>query len=251
MFRVLKLKPPQGWDAVVWELVIVTVGVLMALALQQWVEDLGSRARTNRARDAIHKELGDHYLNAVELRTLSPCVAAQLNRIESRIVDSGATLQPIEARSMDNEIPAAVMFPSRIYDDSAWRGSVEDGTAFELTDRERRGLTNEYWLAKDIGRLQDELSDADQRLLAATRPLQLDAGVKLDLLHSIDRMRTVNKRLSRSAAEIMYWVAKLGAAPSPADTKADLERNGWAMLHFCAAQHFPTRPFAKAIDPNS
>ena len=32
MFRLLKLKPPHGWNAVGWELGIVTLGVVIALA---------------------------------------------------------------------------------------------------------------------------------------------------------------------------------------------------------------------------
>ena len=32
MFRLTKLKPPQGWKVVAWELAIVTLGVLLALA---------------------------------------------------------------------------------------------------------------------------------------------------------------------------------------------------------------------------
>src|SRR4051812_5611318 len=35
MFRLLKFKPPRGWSAVAWELGIVTLGVLIALAAQQ------------------------------------------------------------------------------------------------------------------------------------------------------------------------------------------------------------------------
>ena len=37
MFRLLRLKPPHGWNAVIWELAIVTLGVLIALAAQQLV----------------------------------------------------------------------------------------------------------------------------------------------------------------------------------------------------------------------
>ena len=38
MFRMLRLKPPNGWHAVGWELLIVTLGVLVALGAQQLVE---------------------------------------------------------------------------------------------------------------------------------------------------------------------------------------------------------------------
>ena len=40
MFRLFKLRPPHGWNAVAWELGIVTLGVLIALAAQQLVEAL-------------------------------------------------------------------------------------------------------------------------------------------------------------------------------------------------------------------
>src|SRR4029079_313978 len=136
MFRMLKLKPPHGWDAVAWELVIVTVGVLMALALQQWAEDVGSQSKVKRARDAIRQELRDHYFNAVEWRTFSPSVSAQLDRIEDRLPHSRSALQPIELHHLSG-IRVAVMAPGRIYDDSAWQGAINDGTALQLTDLER------------------------------------------------------------------------------------------------------------------
>jgi hypothetical protein len=48
----MQVKPPHGWNAVVWELAIVTVGVLSALAAQEWAERLswrGKVAATERA----------------------------------------------------------------------------------------------------------------------------------------------------------------------------------------------------------
>ena len=35
MFRLLKLRPPNGWNAAAWELAIVVLGVLIALGAQQ------------------------------------------------------------------------------------------------------------------------------------------------------------------------------------------------------------------------
>ena len=52
MFRLLKLKPPHGWNAVIWELAIVTLGVLVALAAQELASSLDDRsvARSTRAQ---------------------------------------------------------------------------------------------------------------------------------------------------------------------------------------------------------
>jgi hypothetical protein len=250
MFRMLKLKPPHGWNAVAWELAIVTVGVLMALALQQWAENLASQSRTTRAREAIRQELRDHYLNALEWRIFAPCITAQLDRIESQISSSASVLHPIEARRLD-KIRVAVMAPGRLYDDSAWRAAISEGTAFQLTDLERRQLTNEHWLAASMDKSGHEWADADEDLLAATRPIEIDPGVKLALLHSVDRMQAVGGRMNDWAAEMMFWVENFGAAPSRAEAQSDLERNSVEMYQFCKAQHLAVRDLATALNPNS
>lgn len=57
MFRLLKLKPPHGWNAVVWELAIITLGVLIALAAQQVVSDLNDRRIAAETRREVTDEL--------------------------------------------------------------------------------------------------------------------------------------------------------------------------------------------------
>ena len=60
MFRLLKLKPPpHGWNAVAWELAIVTLGVLIALAAQQIVADIHDREAVAQLRSALRAELAD------------------------------------------------------------------------------------------------------------------------------------------------------------------------------------------------
>src|SRR4029079_18892018 len=103
---------------------------------------------------------------AVVWRLFAACVAVLLVRIEQKIAASRAALQPIELRRMNNII-MAVMAPRRIYDDSVWRGAISDGTAVQLTDKERRQLTNEYWAAGEMTKVQDQFVAGDKRLLAA------------------------------------------------------------------------------------
>ena len=57
MLRLLKLSPPHGWRAVLWELAIVTLGVLIALAAQQTVEDIQRRADQRALRETIDHEI--------------------------------------------------------------------------------------------------------------------------------------------------------------------------------------------------
>ena len=57
MFRLMKLKPPNGWNAVGWELAIVTLGVLIALGAQQAIESLNWKREVAGFRDAVHDEI--------------------------------------------------------------------------------------------------------------------------------------------------------------------------------------------------
>ena len=57
MFRILKLKPPHGWNAVGWELLIVTLGVLLALGAQELVQGLHWRSEVRETRQALDAEL--------------------------------------------------------------------------------------------------------------------------------------------------------------------------------------------------
>ena len=40
MFRMLRLKPPHGWNAVAWELSVVVLGVLIALVILISIQDI-------------------------------------------------------------------------------------------------------------------------------------------------------------------------------------------------------------------
>src|SRR4029453_7188297 len=92
MFRLLKLKPPHGWNAVVWELAIVTLGVIIALAAQQWAGGLDWSGKVQATRKALRGELQEHYGWAVEYRVVYPCLAVQITQLKDRVLVSGSTL---------------------------------------------------------------------------------------------------------------------------------------------------------------
>jgi len=68
MFRLTKLAPPHGWTAVLWELAIVTIGVLIALGAQQYVDGINQHSQARDAELAIRGELE---ANAARLRSRS------------------------------------------------------------------------------------------------------------------------------------------------------------------------------------
>ena len=82
MFRLLKLKPPNGWIAVVWELAIVTVGVLIALGAQELAQSLHWTREVRETRKALDAELARD-LAAFEYRLAQRrCIGERLRELE-------------------------------------------------------------------------------------------------------------------------------------------------------------------------
>ena len=93
MFRLLKLKPPHGWNAVAWELAIVTLGVLIALVAQQIVEDIHDREAVAQLRSALRAELADDRARWEDMRASDACTQQRL-----QVLDRWASTAPAQAK---------------------------------------------------------------------------------------------------------------------------------------------------------
>jgi len=91
MFRMLKLRPPHGWLAVVWELVIVAVGVLLALGAQQAAESLNGGREAAETRATVTNEIKET-LAILELRKAAqPCIDNRLKEVRAIVDQWGRT----------------------------------------------------------------------------------------------------------------------------------------------------------------
>ena len=83
MFRLLRLKPPHGWNAVAWELTIVTLGVLVALAAQQTMEALHDRSIAAETRADVTDELNSNLMSMVLRQSSDPCIERRLTELRA------------------------------------------------------------------------------------------------------------------------------------------------------------------------
>src|SRR5438045_1184070 len=95
MFRLLKLTPPHGWNAVVWDLAIVTVGVLIALGAQQFVDDFHWRGEVRDFRKAVRAEISNNLATYTYRRDENRCVEARLDELQ-RWLDSWRARRPLK-----------------------------------------------------------------------------------------------------------------------------------------------------------
>lgn len=91
MFRLLKIRPPNGWNSVGWELVIVTVGVLLALGAQQIAESVNERGEAAETRATLTGEIQES-LAVLELRRAAqPCIDRRLKELRAIVNEWGRT----------------------------------------------------------------------------------------------------------------------------------------------------------------
>lgn len=81
MFWLIGLKPPHGWNEVAWELAIVTLGVVIALAAQQTVEALHDRNTAAQTRAEVREELASDLMSMLLRSQTEQCIDRRLGEL--------------------------------------------------------------------------------------------------------------------------------------------------------------------------
>ena len=249
MFRMLKLNPPNGWRAVGWELAIVTLGVLIALGAQQWAEARSWSAKADAARKALRSEIAEHHENAVEWRVVGPCIDAQLDALERRLLASGGQLDPAPLHTEDlnggDPFAYAIRTPSRPYDDSVWQATNSEGVSSFLADDERRELGSHYNLVRDGDDQNDQVTRLSSRLSTLNKSIELDPGVRMALLQQIEELRGLNHDMIVRSGHLVNDIAKVRMNAPRQRIEALMTTSG--TFKFCRSQGYPTLSLAKAM----
>lgn len=245
MFRMLKLKPPNGWGAVVWELGIVTLGVLIALGAQQWVEERSWSSKITLAEAAIRDELAKHYSWSVEWRVVEPCILAQIDVLQRRIAKSGSRLDPAPQYSDDAISQFVLRMPSKDYPNGAWQAAVSDGVAPRFAPEVRSELNDHYVQAAAVQDESVKNTEEFTSLQTLKRPIPLDPMVRFTLLNRLDTLRGRVDFMSLQSGQLIDHIRKVGMLPDPVRARRDVERFG--TYKFCRAHGLPMRSFADAM----
>ena len=232
-----------------WELAIVTLGVLIALAAQQWAEARSWDAKLRQSRAAIRDELAKHYNWSVEWRIILPCVVAQTDRLRDRVERSGAVLEPAPLFSEAAVPRYTIRLPSKEYSDAAWQAAITDGTAARMPPELRRELADHYTQAAMVqAETQSNLED-QMTLQMLGRPLRLDAVVRFSLIERLERLRGRAEFMDVQAGQLIDHIQKVRMMPASAGAIHEVERFG--TYKFCKGQALAMRSFADAMKAES
>ena len=249
MFRLLRLNPPHGWNAVAWELAIVTLGVVIALAAQQWAENLSWRGKTRTATAAIRGELADHYGSSVEWRVVMPCLIRQLDVLEARVMASGDRLDPAPVYSEPAFPKFVLRIPSKDYDSSAWQAAIADGVTAHLDPALRAELSQHYQQVSVMVNMTQRNGISYGNVLALSRPMQLDPAVRLSLVQLLDELRGRVMYMDLTSGQLIDHINRANMVPDERLRRGAARLSGTRL--FCARKHLPMRSLKDAETPVS
>ena len=225
MFRLLKLSPPHGWRAVLWELGIVTLGVLIALGAEQVVETAHWRRQVESFRQVVNQELAQN-LGTYEYRIKqNGCVKRRLDELETWL-ESWQEGQP---RKLAKPIGAP---QSLSLDRSVW-ASRDAILVSHMPLRERMTIGGLYddFENNEVHRLDER--ETWLRLGEFDGVVDLIGGDFMRLRGLISRARFRDHRITFNALLYFREAKALGIVPEEVDGTYPYERS------FCASLYGP------------
>lgn len=190
------VKPPHGWRALRWEIAVVVVGVLIALAAQQFVDALYWEGQAAKARHNIEEELLEHERDAYERRAVTPCLRGQLLRLSAGLA---ANRPRWEAMPMvvypskdiptlaDKVTPTAYRAPTRLWVDEAFKTAQSTGALNHLPADLVALYAAIYQRSRRSIEIQDIEEEAANRLSILAVPGTLSEDARIALFGALAR----------------------------------------------------------------
>jgi len=231
----------------VWEILIVTVGVFVALAAQQWAENRSWEGKARTAANDLKDEVGDHYAWSVEWRMVAPCIVAQIDLLQQRVLHSGDRLIPAPTYAEPNIPDYVIREPAKEYHNSVWQAIISDGVSPHLEPRLRRELASHYAQAQSLTELTDRNLVDQDRLHMLSLPLPLDPSMRFSLLQTLAELRGRTKFMDLLSGQLIDHIRKERMVPPRMAIEGRISRYG--TYKFCRAHRLPTRSFSDAMVP--
>lgn len=197
MFRLIRLNPPNGWNAVAWELAIVVLGVVIALAAQQAVETASGRDEARRTEEALTVEIAASVVHASERQMVSRCLGDRLTYLIGKVSSNGGPWKgdPMPLRMIATTVksaPAAYRTPNRKWNDDVWV-ATQNGEVFGHMPRERvTAFSRIYTIMEGLRKDNEFEHQVFPQLLYLSFDTELDAAARQQTLAALGRLDWLN-----------------------------------------------------------
>ena len=244
--RFARFSPSMGWKAFWSEIFIVILGVLIALAANEAVEDWNWQRKVAVAETKLQQEAESNFTFAAEQVSAAPCIIAQINALQQRLLSSGNVLDPAPAFT-DDFVTYTFRIPSRPYISSVWQAVNADGTASHINDLRQYLYARLYTQLADMVERTQRTNVLFARSSMLANPIPLDPATRSMLLGELLEQRGHTRLNSIVASQMMGYMRDLGQQPSTKIVQDFLTKESGTMA-FCKAQGLPVADWQKVLD---
>lgn len=241
-----RFSPSMGWPAFWSEILIVVLGVAIALAANEAVQDWNWRNKVKDAEARLQGDIAWAFLWAAEKSASQPCIDAQLAAMARNVIESGDTLQPMPLVT-ETDLQRVVRMPNRSYRFPVWDALLADGTASHFATQ-RQAVFGRIGDGMALSRSYEmEARRLAGNLLLMRDPIALDPVVRANLLTDINQLRSLTATDAVVARQRMRVIADAGIAPPDEMVERFLNASGnqqsgadfSGMPYFCKTQDLP------------
>ena len=198
-------RPLHGWREFAYEIVIVVIGVLLALAGAQLIDTLNTRSEVASFREAVDHELGRDLGIYQSMMPWRACVTRRTRELERFLADARAGRHDPLARPIGRPFMQTFYF-------SAW-----DNKGSAVTDQLPFKLRTAYGEVYDEFRENEKVllneRDAWRSLAQFEQPLPLDVASQLRLRELLSRVEQYNEVTPGNYEYIVTLAQPLGIHP--------------------------------------
>ena len=249
MFRLLRLHPPNGWNAVGWEVAIVVLGVVIALAAQQAVETARWREEVRRTEEALTAEIAESVVHASERQMIGPCLRDRLNHLIGKVSSNSGPwrgdpmpLYRLSATTV-RSAPASYRTPNRKWNDNVWE-SAQSGEVFGHMPRERlMAFSRVYTIMEGLRKDNEIEHQIFPQLLYLSFDTQLDAPARQQALAALGRLDWLNATTLLDGKRLIEEARAMRLDFSRTNLKSELVRieGEQRRLRGACVQHVPVQ----------
>ena len=239
----------MGWKAFWSEIVIVVLGVAIALAANQAVEDWSWRNKVQDGEARLRSDVDWAFFWMAEHYATNPCVQAQLVSLTTHLMQRGADFAPVPVHSDVSTSRFVVRIPYRPYRFSVWDALVANGTATHLPLQRHDSYG---YVASEMARMRMRTEQANQltgQLMILSHPIELDAGVREDLLANVEDLRQRYAADAFSAQQRLRRIVESLGTPSAQAVTAFLDESG--TIRFCKQRGLPLADWRDVYKPTA
>lgn len=204
----------------IMEVVVVVIGVLLALSVQQWAETRASQQRGKDAEARIREELLSATFDVVERIAVHSCLKQRLIDLGDGVIEGGPNWRPT---ALPEPVAGRLAFgrvyrvPSRNFSSEAFRGAVSGGDLASLAPERIVSMSAAYGMLAKIEHLNQEENQLAAGLGSLQFPVARAPADRSAILSILTRLDQLNQLLHLVAGQHLVQVRRIGLAPTAAE----------------------------------